>query len=57
MVSKAKFIYFIMQFFPVFNFQQLLLKSAVLHDPLEIILICWFGAQKTFSQLLLSSML
>jgi len=29
-------------------FQQPLLKSSVLHDPSEIILICWFGAQETF---------
>ncbi len=30
------------------NFQQPLLQSSVSHDPSEIILICWFGAQETF---------
>ncbi len=30
------------------NFQQPLLQSSVLHNPSEIILICWFGAQETF---------
>ncbi len=38
------------QFIPVIaklNFQQPLLKSPVSHDPSEIILICWFGAQET----------
>ncbi len=30
------------------DFQQLLLHSSVSHDPSEIILICWFGAQETF---------
>lgn len=27
------------------NFQQLLLEFSLSHDPSEIILICWFGAQ------------
>ncbi len=27
---------------------QSLLQSSVSHDPSEIILICWFGAQETF---------
>ncbi len=31
------------------NFQQPLLLSLVSHDPSEIILICWFGAQETFT--------
>ncbi len=26
----------------------LLIKSSVSHDPLEIILICWFAARETF---------
>ncbi len=26
-----------------------LLQSSVSHDPSEIILICWFGAQETFT--------
>ncbi len=30
------------------NFQQLLLQSSWSHDPSEIIVICWFGAQETF---------
>ncbi len=30
------------------NFQQPLLHISVSHDPSEIILICWFGAQETF---------
>ncbi len=30
------------------NFQQSLPQSSVSHDPSEIILICWFGAQETF---------
>ncbi len=25
-----------------------MLQSLVSHNPLEIILICWFGAQETF---------
>ncbi len=29
------------------NFQQLLFQSSVSYNPSEIILICWFGAQKT----------
>ncbi len=28
--------------------------SVVLHDPSEIILICWFGAQETFLIIMLS---
>ncbi len=28
------------------DFKQLLPLSLLSHDPLEIILICWFGAQK-----------
>ncbi len=30
------------------NFQQPLLQTLESHDPLEIILIWWFGAQVTF---------
>ncbi len=30
------------------NFQQPLLRSSVSHNPLEIILICLFAAQKIF---------
>ncbi len=30
------------------NFQQPLFQSLESHDPSEIILICWFGAQETF---------
>ncbi len=30
------------------NFQQPILQSSVSHDPPEIILICWFGAQETY---------
>ncbi len=30
------------------NIQQLLLQFSVSHDPSEIILICWFGAQEMF---------
>ncbi len=30
------------------NSHQSLLQSSVSHDPSEIILICWFGAQETF---------
>ncbi len=30
------------------TFQKPLLQSLVSHDASEIILICWFGAQKTF---------
>ncbi len=44
-------VYFKMLFIPVMaklNFQQLLLQSSVSNDPSEIILICWFGAEKTF---------
>jgi len=43
--------YLKMSFIPVtakLNFQQSLLQSSVSHDPSEIILICWFGAQETF---------
>jgi len=29
--------------------QQSFLQSSVSHDPSEIILICWFGAQETFN--------
>ncbi len=29
------------------NFQQSLFQTSVSHDPSEIILICWFGAQET----------
>jgi len=36
-----------MSFIPV-NFQQTLLQSLVLHDPSEIILMCWFSAKGTF---------
>ncbi len=39
-----------MLFIPVMeklNFQQPL-QYLVSHDPAEIIIICWFGAQKTF---------
>ncbi len=35
-----------MNFIPVIaqlNFQQPLLQSLVSHDPLEIIIICWFA--------------
>ncbi len=28
--------------------QQPLLQSSVSHDPSEIILICWFGAEEAF---------
>ncbi len=28
------------------NFQQSLFQTSVSHDPSEIILICWFGAQE-----------
>ncbi len=41
-----------MSFIPVMaklNFQQPLLESSVSNDPSEIILICWFGAQKTLA--------
>ncbi len=40
-----------MQFISVvakLHFQQSLLQSSVLHDPSEIILICWFRAQDFF---------
>ncbi len=30
------------------EFSASLLQSSVSHDPSEIILICWFAAQKTF---------
>jgi len=30
------------------NFQQSLLQFSVSHDPLDIILIYWFGAQEMF---------
>ncbi len=30
------------------EFSAVLLQSSVSHDPLEIILICWVGAQDTF---------
>ncbi len=30
------------------NFQQPLPQFSVSHDPTEIILICWFGAQEMF---------
>jgi len=30
------------------DFLASLLQSLVSHDPSEIILICWFGAQETF---------
>ncbi len=30
------------------NFQKPLRQSSVSHDPSEIILKCWFGAQETF---------
>ncbi len=30
------------------HFKQPLLQSSVSRDPLEIILICWFGAQEAF---------
>jgi len=30
------------------NFREPLLQSSVSHDPSNIILICWFGAQETF---------
>ncbi len=30
------------------NFQQSLLQASMSHDPSEIILLCWFGAQETF---------
>ncbi len=33
---------------PKLKFQQPLLPSLVSHDPSEIILICWFGAEETF---------
>ncbi len=36
------------------NFHQLLLQASISHDPSEIILMCWFGAQETY---LLLSML
>ncbi len=36
------------------NFQLPLLQSSVSHDPLEIIFICWFGAQEIYNLLLLS---
>ncbi len=32
------------------NLKQSLLQFSVSHDPLEIILICWFAAQKSFNQ-------
>ncbi len=31
-----------------FLFFLILLQSSVSHDPSEIILMCWFGAQETF---------
>ncbi len=30
------------------EFSAAILYSSVSHDPSEIILICWFGAQETF---------
>ncbi len=33
-------------------FQQKWLQSSVLHDPSEIILICWFAAQETFNHII-----
>jgi len=30
------------------EFSASLLQYSVSHDPSEIILLCWFGAQKTF---------
>jgi len=32
------------------NFSASLLQSSVSHDPSEIILICWFGAQEYFCE-------
>ncbi len=32
----------------IWFFNQSILQSSVSHDPSEIILICWFGAQETF---------
>ncbi len=32
------------------NFKQLLLQSSVSHDPSEIIVICWFGAQGSVNE-------
>ncbi len=36
------------------NFRQSLLQSSVSHDPAEIILKCWFGAQETAAANVLS---
>ncbi len=30
------------------EFSASLIQSSVSHDPSEIILICWFGAEETF---------
>jgi len=30
------------------EFSASLLQSSIWHDPSEIILVCWFGAQETF---------
>ncbi len=37
------------------DFQQPLLQSSVLHDPTEIILICWFGAEFVFIYIYIQS--
>ncbi len=39
------------------NSQQLLLQASVLHDHSEIILKCWFVAQKNYALLLSDSVL